>query len=294
MEFINKMKVYFKLEDIPKDVKIKPKNLSYAWIHIENLENLNYFYNLGYIYFDIIGKKDNINSFELCTKDFKRLEINFGEKYFDFLKEICEKFVYVQYSSDVGYFVEFIEEYYNTKNNLCVKIKIKVYTEDKKCRYFDISFLKTEYDLLNFVEDDIIPIKRNENTDKGNIVVDYVELNLNKNIYISRKDNKEYKFDLDFGIITDIKIEFNKFFNKNLTTIYYSYGKIENLKLSILEIEKFKYFKLKIGDTIYLKLTLKGFKTWDCEKQLFNYKSKLEFETNNKDKIDYTDLSYLN
>lgn len=263
------MRVYLKNIDQPKENKVQYKTLDLAWIHTDNQKILDELYVEGFIYFDTIGKKSNLEGFEFTKRNWDKIFFDKGWKYYEFFLSLCLKFIFVTYSDDIGYFDSIVGEHLNSKNNLCIKLKIKNYpSRDKGFVFYEITLLKKDFDLHNFKIGDEIPIMRDvENNAYVKVNYDKLDLMLKEKI-----KNKVINFG-DYGIIIDIKIEFNNFFKKDFTTIYYSYNNTQTLKLAILSKDKYNLCKDKliIGTKIFLKLTQSGFKTWDWDKQLEYY-----------------------
>lgn len=263
------MKVYLKSEDIAKENKIPIKNLNFAWIHKDNQEILNELYTQNLIYFDIIGKKDNIEGFEFTNKNYEKIYFDKTSKYFDFLNNICNTFVYVQFKEGFAYFVEYLEneDYLNANNIKCVKIKIKTMYRNQNYilqnNFYNVSLTKKDFENLKFELDMPIPIKRTNSDNTGNIIIDYIRF---KNLYFNLEDI----YLEDLGIIEKIEVEYHNYFKQNLKTIYYNYKGSSGHKFVILSycIMDFKICDLKVGDKIYLKLNDKGFRVWDNKKQL--------------------------
>lgn len=231
------VKVYLKSEDEPKDNKIKCKNLNLAWLHIENQEYLSELYNLGFIYFDIVGKKETISGFEFTTKNFKKTYYDISSKYFNFLKDICEKFVYKKYSSEIGYFKRFIK--YDLEDKYAT-IEIEVRFDRTKIHTYDVNILKNYYEKLNLMVDDEIPIKRDEG--ESSIII----LNNEK---FNEDYNKNYVYDLssNYGYIISIEPYLN-----DKSKLFYKYQNkfIFNCIIQNSDIMKFQFKK---GVKVYLK-----------------------------------------
>lgn len=143
-------------------------------------------------YFKIEGVKDNIQHFKMSVEElewnkaktlnrpkFSEFIINPSDKEFEILKKLVIKFVYVEYSEEIGYFEDIKE---TIKGNLGLPTHIINYKVYKKkgdrvfCDGFEGKIGKYYFDkYYKFQKGDAIPLRRD--LDNMNLYIDYNELN---------------------------------------------------------------------------------------------------------------------